>query len=141
MKKQSAFGQHLVYGLLGLALGFSLSRIGFASYSQVHRMFVFSDLRLLYTFAGAVALTMIGFLVFAHGHRIPSKPFHPGTIPGSILFGAGWALTGSCPAIAIVQLGEGQLAAAFTLLGILFGVWVYRQAHAQFFHWDRGACE
>ncbi|MHB8257576.1 MAG: YeeE/YedE thiosulfate transporter family protein [Acidiferrobacterales bacterium] len=141
MKKQSVFGQHLVYGLLGLALGFSLSRIGFASYSQVHRMFVFSDLRLLYTFAGAVVLTMIGFLVFAHGQRIPSKPFHPGTIPGSILFGAGWALTGSCPAIAIVQLGEGQLAAAFTLLGILFGVWVYRQAHAQFFHWDRGACE
>ncbi|MHB8347617.1 MAG: YeeE/YedE thiosulfate transporter family protein [Acidiferrobacterales bacterium] len=141
MTRPSHVGQHLIYGLLGLALGFSLSRMGFANYGQVHRMFVFSDLRLLYTFAGAVALTMIGFQILARGQNIPRKPFHPGTIPGSILFGTGWALTGSCPAIAIVQLGEGQLAAAFTLLGILFGVWVYRQAHAQYFHWDRGACE
>ncbi len=141
MKTRSTLEQHFIYGLFGLVLGFALSRIGFASYSQVHRMFVFSDLRLLYTFAGAVGLTMAGFMAFARGHRIPTKPFHPGTIPGSILFGAGWALTGSCPAIAIVQIGEGQLAAAFTLLGILFGVWAYRQVHAQIFHWDTGSCE
>lgn len=141
MISRSSAGQHFIYGLSGLALGFSLSRIGFTNFGQVHGMFVFSHLRLLYTFAGAVGLTMAGFMIFARGQNIPSKPFHPGTIPGSILFGTGWALTGSCPAVAIVQLGEGQLAAAFTLLGILFGVWSYRQAHAQLFHWDRGACE
>jgi len=141
MIKHSSLEQHFFYALLGLGMGFALSRIGFSNYGELHRMFVFADLRLLYTFAGAVAFTMIGFMVFAHGRRIPSKPFHPGTIPGSILFGAGWALTGSCPGIAIVQLGEGQLPAAFTLLGILFGVWVYRQAHPRFFNWDTGACE
>ncbi len=141
MTNQSNVGQHVIYGLLGLALGFSLSRMGFANFGQVHRMFVFSDLRLFYTFVGAVTLTMVGFKILARGQSIPSKPFHPGTIPGSILFGIGWALTGSCPAIAIVQVGEGPLAGSFTLLGILFGVWVYRQAHAQYFHWDRGACE
>lgn len=141
MKRLSSFEQHLVHAFLGLGLGFALSRIGFSNYSEIHRMFIFSDLRLLFTFAGAVMLSMIGFFVLARGHQIPRKHFHPGTVPGSILFGAGWALTGSCPGIAIVQLGEGQLAAAFTLLGILFGVWAYRQAHAQIFNWDTGACE
>ncbi len=141
MKRLSSFEQHATYAALGLGMGFALSRIGFSNYGELHRMFVFSDFRLLFTFAGAVLLTMIGFQVLARGQRIPRKPFHPGTIPGSILFGAGWALTGSCPGIAIVQIGEGQLAAAFTLLGILFGVWAHRQAHAHIFSWDTGACE
>ncbi len=141
MSKRSPAIQHSIYAFLGLFMGFALSRIGFTNYSELHRMFVFSDLRLLFTFAGAVALSMIGFAILARGQHIPTKPFHPGTIPGSILFGAGWALTGSCPGIAIVQLGEGQLPAVFTLLGILFGVWAYRQAQAQMFNWDTGACE
>ncbi len=141
MKRPSKTVQHVIYGLMGVALGFSLSRIGFANFGEVHHMFVFSDLRLLFTFAGAVGLTMAGFRIFAGGQHIPSKHFHPGTIPGSVLFGTGWALTGACPAVAIVQLGQGQLAAVFTLLGILFGVWSYRQVHSQYFHWDRGACE
>ena len=141
MKTLSSSAQHMIYGGLGLSLGFALSRIGFASFGQVHRMFIFSDLRLLFTFAGAVALTMIGFRILARNQRIPTKPFHPGTIPGSILFGVGWALTGACPAVAIVQLGEGKLAAVFTLLGILFGVWVFRQANGRLFRWDRGACD
>ena len=33
-----------------------------------------------------------------------------------MLFGAGWALSGACPAVALVQLGEGHGAALFTTL-------------------------
>jgi uncharacterized membrane protein YedE/YeeE len=41
---------------------------------------------------------------------------------GGVLFGIGWALTGACPAVAFVQLGEGRWPAAFTLLGMLAGI-------------------
>ena len=48
--------------LFGLLLGFSLSWMGFADFGEVHRMFVFADLRLFLTFACGVTLTGLAFL-------------------------------------------------------------------------------
>lgn len=132
--------QHTRFALLGMLMGILLSYIGFSNFSELHKMFLFSDLRMLLTFAGAVALASLVFNYFMHGLPLAKKPMHPGIIPGSALFGAGWAISGSCPSIALVQLGEGQAAALFTLLGILFGVWFYRQMHRKFFRWDSGSC-
>ena len=138
--KKSALFYHLGFGFFGLALGYFLVRIGFSDFGAVHRMFALSEFRLLFTFAGAVALSMVGFAVFARGHQLPHKPIHNGTIVGGILFGIGWAITGACPSIALVQLGKGHLPAAATVIGILFGAWAYKKVHAQFFRWDTGAC-
>jgi uncharacterized membrane protein YedE/YeeE len=41
---------------------------------------------------------------------------------GSVLFGVGWAISGTCPGPVAAQLGRGQLAALFTLAGIFAGV-------------------
>ena len=132
--------QHTRYALLGMLMGIALSYIGFSNYSELHKMFLFADLRMLFTFAGAVLIAFVVFNFFMQGLPQTRKPLHPGIIPGSVLFGAGWAISGSCPSIALVQLGEGQLAALFTILGILFGVWFYRQVHRKFFRWDSGSC-
>lgn len=133
--------QHIRYAGFGLLMGLALSFIGFTDYGEIHNMFIFADWRLFLTFAGAVALSMTGFFVLARGQDIPKKHFHKGTIPGSILFGTGWALTGSCPSIALVQLGQGYLPAAFTIAGIFFGAWAYKHVHREFFRWDTGSCE
>lgn len=119
-------GQHFSYGFFGLAMGMVLGLSGFADFEQVHQMFVFEDLRLLMGFAGAVGLSMMGFFILARRKDISKKKYNKGTIPGSILFGAGWAICGACPSIALVQLGQGQFAAMYSLFGIVFGVWVYR---------------
>jgi uncharacterized protein len=132
---------HLPSAVVGLALGFSLSWMGFADFREVHNMFTFSDLRLLFTFFAGVALTGLGFLVVARGQKLMPKPIHKGTILGGILFGVGWAVTGACPGAALVQLGEGQLPALITITGIVIGTLLYRKVHARFFRWDRGACE
>lgn len=132
--------QHTRFALLGILMGILLSYIGFSNFSELHKMFLFSDLRMLLSFAGAVAFASLVFNYFMHGLPQSKKPMHPGVIPGSVLFGAGWAISGSCPSIALVQLGEGQAAALFTLPGILFGVWFYRQMHRKFFRWDSGSC-
>jgi uncharacterized protein len=134
------FQAHLRSAIMGLLMGITLSYIGFTSFDEVHKMFLFIDLRLLFTFAGAVAFAMLFFTYLVEGMPPKRKKMHPGIIPGGLLFGAGWALTGSCPSIALVQLGEGQLAAGFTVFGILFGVWSYRHVHRRFFSWDRGSC-
>jgi uncharacterized membrane protein YedE/YeeE len=126
--------------LFGLLLGFSLSWMGFADFGQVHRMFTFADLRLFLTFMAGVALTGAAFLLLARGHILQQRPIHKGTLVGGLLFGAGWALTGACPGAALVQLGEGQLAALVTLAGIFGGAAIYRRVHARWFRWDRGGC-
>jgi uncharacterized membrane protein YedE/YeeE len=125
--------------LLGLAMGFGLSRIGFSDFGEVHRMFTFRDFRLLLTFAFAVALTMVGTRLLAR-RREAHGPVHAGTIGGGVLFGIGWALTGACPSIAWVQLGEGKVLAALTLAGMLAGTWLYPAVHRRFFRWDSGSC-
>lgn len=126
--------------IFGVILGFSLSRIGFADYDELHKMFVFQDLRLFFTFIGALALSMVCFKVILHGELKVHRPLHKGTILGGIIFGLGWALSGGCPAIPLVQLGEGKLAALFSLAGIIIGLIIYRYVQRRFLRWDTGSC-
>lgn len=132
---------HLRYGFFGVFMGFVIARIGFADYGEVHRLFTLVDLRMLIAFAGAVLIAMIGFLILARGHDLQEKFLHKGTIPGGMMFGTGWALTGSCPSIALVQLGAGYLPSIVTMVGILIGAWTYKTMNGRVFYIDSGACE
>lgn len=136
----TSFQQHLRYAILGLLMGMVLSFIGFTNYTELHKMFLFADLRMFLTFAGAVMLAALFFNLLVQDLPRETKIWHPGVIPGGVIFGAGWAISGSCPSIALVQIGEGQLAAIFTAFGILFGAWSYRQVHRRMFRWDTGSC-
>lgn len=130
--------------LLGGLMGVVLSRIGFSSWDEVHAMFVFSDLRMFLGFGVAVMVLFVAFRALAK--LTPSRthfrvrPVHKGTLVGSLLFGAGWAVSGACPSIALVQLGEGQLAAGYTLLGVFAGNWLYGAVHMRYLHWDTVSC-
>lgn len=133
-------GVHVRWGVYGLLFGFGLSRIGFADFAEVHAMFVFEDLRLLLAFAGGVALTMIGLFVLARMSAMPRRSLHPGSVAGGVLFGAGWAVTGACPSIVLVQLGQGQVAALATLAGVIAGVAAYAPVHRRWLRWPMESC-
>lgn len=109
--------------LLGVFFGAALSRIGFPSWDEVHKMFAFQDLRLTLTFAVAVVTLALSWQVWKRFAevRVSPRPIHKGTVPGGILFGAGWALCGACPSIAFVQLGQGQLGALVAIAGMFAG--------------------
>jgi uncharacterized membrane protein YedE/YeeE len=137
-----------MYGLITLALGacmgFALSHIGFSSWDEVHAMFVFGDLRMLLAFMLAVVVLAVAYQVLLRVKpgfmTMAARPLHKGTLAGGALFGAGWALTGACPSIALVQLGEGQLAALVTLAGIFAGNYLYAVVHERYLRWDVGSC-
>jgi uncharacterized membrane protein YedE/YeeE len=140
--------KHLWMGGFGLALGFAISAAGFSDWAEVQRMFSLglsaggpspANLRLVFAFAGALALAFVGFRLLARQDKIPVKPIRKGTVTGALLFGAGWALTGACPAAVLVQLGEGKLAALATLLGVLGGMWLHERARRHY-HWPRHSC-
>ncbi|MGH3729191.1 MAG: YeeE/YedE thiosulfate transporter family protein [Micromonosporaceae bacterium] len=124
--------------ITGLALGYVVANIGFADYAELNRMFTFQDLRMFFAFAGAVGIIVVVF-AFIRVRRTPGR-IHKGVVPGAVLFGTGWALSGGCPAIPIVQVGSGYLPAFATIAGVAVGIWLCRWANARVFHLDRGSC-
>jgi uncharacterized membrane protein YedE/YeeE len=127
---------------LGLFFGFVLGNTGFANWGEVHRMFTFQDPRLVLVFGGAVFLSGVGLALLVKDARTRFlRPVHPGTVPGGVLFGVGWALCGACPSIVLVQIGEGQLPALLAFSGALMGTFAYGKLHQRFFRWDPGSCE
>jgi uncharacterized membrane protein YedE/YeeE len=124
----------------GILFGAAMHGVGFTDYGALHRMFRFQEFRLFLVFAGAVVVTGTGYRFTP-----PRKPFtprkvHRGTLPGSVLFGVGWVLSGACPIIPFIQLGEGKLAAGVTLAGIFSGAWIWRRWLQPYLKWDTGTC-
>jgi uncharacterized membrane protein YedE/YeeE len=139
---------YLSIAVFGVTLGVVISAAGFSDWGEVHRMFSFgvgmggptlANLRLVLAFFGAVGLSIAGFRAFARHDEIPSKPIRRGTVPGAILFGAGWALSGTCPAGALTQLGEGKVLALVSLGGMLAGAWLH-DALRKRLGWARHSC-
>lgn len=124
--------------ITGLALGFVVTNIGFGDYAELNRMFTFQDLRMFLSFAGAVAIIVCVFALL-RVRRAPGR-IHAGVIPGAVLFGTGWAVSGGCPAIPIIQVASGYLPALVTIAGIVVGIRLCRWANARYFHLDRGSC-
>jgi uncharacterized protein len=44
---------------------------------------------------------------------------------GGVVFGIGWSLAGTCPGPVAAQLGRGQIAAVFTIIGLLTGILIH----------------
>lgn len=137
---RSAWGLHGAVALVGTFFGLVLSRTGFTDFGEIQSMFRFDDLRLTLTFATAVAFVALGLQMPRFRGRFPERRIHPGSIAGGVCFGIGWALSGACPSIAWVQLGEGRLPAAITLLGVFAGTWLYPRVHGRFFGWPVESC-
>jgi hypothetical protein len=124
--------------ITGLALGYTVANIGFGDYAELTRMFTFQDLRMFFSFAGAVGIIVCVFAVL-RVRRTPGR-IHAGVIPGAVLFGTGWAISGGCPAIPIIQVAGGYLPALVTVVGVAVGIRLCRWANARYFHLDRGSC-
>ena len=114
--------------LPGLLLGLTVGGLGFTDFGDLHRMLVFRDLRLLLAFATAVTLSIALFAVLRRWLSLPPVSFHRGTLPGAALFGVGWAVTGVCPGVAVIQIGQGLWLGFATLAGIFVGI----ALHARF---------
>ncbi len=124
--------------IAGLALGFVVADIGFGDYGQLHSMFTFQQPRMLLAFAGAVAIIVVVFGLL--GVRRNPPRLHAGVVPGAALFGIGWAISGGCPAIPLVQLGSGYLPAIATIAGIVVGMRLCRRVAPRVLPAGTGSC-
>src|SRR5689334_17148458 len=98
----------------GIAFGFVLSRAGATEYDAIHGMFLLTDLHLVGVIGTAIALSALGFAAIRRGSlrsrsgepiTFVKKPMTPTLLAGAVLFGVGWALSGTCPGTALAQIG------------------------------------
>lgn len=142
--------KHLPYLFWGLGFGFIISRCGAVRFDYIRDMFLFQSAQLYFVIGGAIAVALPLFAWLqarekAKARRGPKLPWPhrrltPGTLPGAAIFGLGWAVTGTCPGPAVVQIGEGHFVALATVAGIFIGNLAYENAHRRWFHWRPDTC-
>ena len=95
------------------------------------------DPSLAFVMVGAIIVGMVGFGVarkrtaaFLGGamHLPTARQVDRRLVLGSLVFGAGWALSGFCPGPAIVSLGAGQDKAVVFVIAMIAGMAVYELA-------------
>ncbi len=125
--------KRLVLVAFGALFGFLLSRARASDYDAIRGMFLLRDLHLFGVIGVAVATAAAGLQLIKRSAarsldgqpiRLACKPYRKAVLAGGLIFGAGWALAGTCPGTALTQLGEGKLYAFATIAGILLGTWL-----------------
>jgi uncharacterized membrane protein YedE/YeeE len=144
--------KHLPYLFWGLGFGFIISRCGAVRFDYIRDMFLFKSAQLYMVIGGAIAVALplfwwlkdqggpVGRPYTGRALPWPHRRMTPGTLPGAAIFGVGWALTGTCPGPAVVQVGEGHFVALATVAGILAGNLAYEAVHRRWFHWRPDTC-
>ena len=120
--------------LMGTYFGIVLTKSEVVRWQRVHDMFLFNEPHMYFIIGVGVIVAMISMLVIKsiqaksiEGEPIvyKPKPFHKGVVIGGTLFGAGWAITGSCPGPIYAQVGAGAWMGLITLVGALIGTYLY----------------
>ena len=136
MTQKSSNESIVPYLGFGALFGYFLSKARATDYDTIVNMFLCRDFQLYGVILTAIAVVMLG-LTLMRKKNIPTKSgvsfddqpleWDPNRLIGAFIFGAGWALAGTCPGTSLTQIGEGKVMAIFTVIGILAGVWGYRK--------------
>lgn len=120
--------------LPGIFFGIALTKGEAMSWYRIQEMFRFESFHMFGIFMTAIPIGALALWLLKKSNaktvdgqqiQIPKKEFHAGIIPGSLIFGFGWALTGACPGPLYVQVGAGYIVATVTLLAALLGTWTF----------------
>lgn len=126
--------KYIFFTVAGSVFGIVLTKSEVISWFRVHKMFTFQESHMFLIIGSAIIIGMISTYIIKsfqvkslEGNviEIPKKEFNKGYIIGGLIFGAGWAITGSCPGPIFAQIGAGEFPAIVTLIGAIFGTYIY----------------
>jgi uncharacterized membrane protein YedE/YeeE len=115
---------------VGLVFGFVLAAAQLHRYDVIHRMLLLQEFDVFLLMASAIAVAAPGLWVLQRlGWRTPfggqlklyRPPLKRDTVLGSVVFGTGWAIAGTCPGPAIAMVATGSLPGLFVMAGIISG--------------------
>lgn len=133
------------FWLFGLAFGFVLQRSRFCFASAFRDLFLFGHGRIMRGILGGLAVATVGFAVLMQRMvpdpglgMIPPEahvaPLGAHLILGGLLFGVGMVIAGGCVSGSLYRIGEGYMASAVALVGIMTGLGL--GAHTWNFWWQ-----
>ena len=126
--------KNFLFLLLGIIFGITLIKADAVSWFRMQEMFHFQGFQMYGIFMTAIPTAALSVFLIRKFNiktldgepvQVIKKKFHLGYIFGSIIFGVGWALTGTCPGPIYVQIGSGLGIAILTLVSALAGTWLY----------------
>ena len=112
---------------VGIVFGLVLSWSGMTAPDVIRSALLFEDSYLFLFFASAVATAAIGLRLLRSAGRVTWTPERPERrhVSGALIFGVGWGVSNACPGPIAAQLGQGIWWAAWTLSGVLLGVYLF----------------
>jgi uncharacterized membrane protein YedE/YeeE len=127
---------YLLYLLLGVCFGITLTKSEVLSWFRIQEMFRFQSPRMYEIIASAiiVAAISLGLIKKLGVKTISGEPI---TIPpkamgrgiryavGGTIFGLGWALVGACPGPLFALVGNGVTVMIAAIGSALAGTWLY----------------
>ena len=123
--------QKIVGLLFGAGFGFVLAAANLHEYDTIHKMLRLDEFD-VFLLMGAAIGTSLPLLWWLEKRRTKTALAGPLTLSrskptrqhvvGGALFGIGWAVSGTCPAPALVMLVSGAGLAVITIIGLFVGI-------------------
>ncbi len=117
--------------LVGAVFGFLVAAAGLSQYDVIHDMLLLRepDVFLLMGSAVAVAAPLLLWLErkrwrtpFGGAMKVTRAPITSDTVKGAAVFGAGWAIAGTCPVPALAMTAGGSVLGLCVAAGLFGGV-------------------
>jgi len=117
---------------VGAAFGFLITGSGFGNYTTIHQALLLRSWYLYAVFGSAMVVAAAGLALLRRAGttryggplRLARAPARPRHLYGAVIFGAGFALTGTCPGGAVAMVATGGLGGLRVLAGLVGGMWL-----------------
>jgi uncharacterized membrane protein YedE/YeeE len=119
---------------VGVVFGFALAGARLHEYNVIHRMLLLQEADVFLLMASAIAVAAPTLYVlqrkgwrtpFAGQLRLARPALSRDAVLGSVVFGTGWAIAGTCPGPAIAMVATGSVPGVFVMAGIVVGTMLH----------------
>jgi uncharacterized membrane protein YedE/YeeE len=126
--------KYIKFFLIGMYFGIVLTKAEVISWFRIQEMFHFESIHMYGIIGSAIVVGAISILLIKKFNlnsfggeeiRLVSKDYHKGLLPGGIIFGLGWALTGACPGPMFALVGNGVEVMLVAIMSATAGTFVY----------------
>jgi uncharacterized membrane protein YedE/YeeE len=126
--------KYIKFFLIGMYFGIVLTKAEVISWFRIQEMFHFESIHMYGIIGSAIVVGAISILLIKKFNlksfggediRLVGKDYHKGLLPGGIIFGLGWALTGACPGPMFALVGNGVEVMLVAIMSATAGTFVY----------------
>jgi uncharacterized membrane protein YedE/YeeE len=126
--------KYIKFFIIGMYFGIVLTKAEVISWFRIQEMFHFQSIHMYGIIGSAILVGAISILLIKKFNlksfggediHLMGKDYHKGLLPGGIIFGLGWALTGACPGPMFALVGNGIEVMLVAIISATAGTFVY----------------